>query len=286
MTEAEPLGAAAPHVRIQPAERWNPVGVADMRELWQARGLLAQLVRRDIRVRYAQTVLGAIWTVLQPLTSVAIFTLVFGLFARIPTDGVPYALIALTGLVPWMYFATVVAAASDSLVASRELITKIYFPRLVIPLAPILAGLVDLAIGLGVLLIAVLGWGTNALTASVLLLPLPLLVMVVATTGAGALATAVNAQYRDVRYVIPFVVQTGLFLSPVIYPLSVVPERLRLVLAINPMTGVIESMRAMLLGTGPLPWDVLAVSALSAVVLAIAGLTYFRHVEQLFADVV
>lgn len=285
MSTSAPVTGVA-HASIRPPGRWDLPGAADARELWQARNLLRQLVWRDIRVRYAQTVLGAAWTLLQPLATVGIFSLVFGIFAPIPTGAVPYALVALTGLVPWTYFATAVAASSDSLVASRDLLTKIYFPRLVIPLTPILAGLADLAIGLLVLVLGVIIWGTAPMTIAVLLLPAPLLVMVLAATGIGALATALNVQYRDIRYVIPFMVQIGLFLSPVIYPLAVVPEKLRLVLALNPMTGVIEAMRGILLQSGHVPWDVFAVSTLAAVAAAVAGVLYFRRVEQRFADVV
>lgn len=275
---------AAPAVRIVPAVRWPWPNGTDVRELWQYRALLWQLVRRDIRVRYAQTVLGAAWAVLQPVVSMAIFTAIFGYLARVPSGNVPYALMALAGLVPWTYFATVVAASSDSLLTNRELVTKIYFPRLIIPIAPILAGLVDLGIGLVVLLGAVLIWYPAGPGVELLLLPLPLIVMVIGATAIGVWATALNIQYRDVRYVIPFVLQTGLFLSPVIYPLAIVPDRFHAVAALNPMTGVIETLRAILLG-GAIPWPVLGVSSAAAMVLFLTGTAYFRRAEQLFADV-
>jgi lipopolysaccharide transport system permease protein len=214
----------------------------------------------------------------------AIFTVIFGYLARVPSGDAPYALMALAGLVPWTYFATVVAISSDSLLTNRELVTKIYFPRLVIPIAPILAGFVDLGIGLVVLLGAVLLWHPSGPGLALVLLPLPLIVMVIAATAIGVWATALNIQYRDVRYVIPFVLQTGLFLSPVIYPLEIVPDRFRTLAALNPMTGVIETLRAVLLG-GNVPWPVLGVSASTAVILFVTGAAYFRRAEQLFADV-
>lgn len=285
MTSAAPPHSVAQPTIIRPADRSPWPTLSDAREIWQNRGLLSQLVMRDIRVRYAQTLLGAAWAVLQPLVSMAIFWVIFGYFARMPSGPVPYALMALAGLVPWTYFATVVAASSESLLTSRELITKIYFPRLIIPLTPILAGLVDLAIGLVVLLAAVLIWQPSAIGPAVLLLPVPVAVIVLAAAGLGTWSTALNIQYRDVRYVIPFLLQTGLFVSPVIYPLAIAPERFHLLLALNPLTGAIEYLRVLVLGMQQPGWSVLATSAASAVVLFMSGIVYFRRVEQVFADV-
>jgi lipopolysaccharide transport system permease protein len=285
MTSSAPSGAGAQPVIIGPADRWPWPTLSDAREIWQYRDLLIQLVMRDIRVRYAQTLLGAAWAVLQPVVSMAIFWVIFGYFAGVPSGSVPYALMALGGLVPWTYFATVVAASSESLLASRELVTKIYFPRLIIPLAPILAGLIDLAIGTVVLLVAVLFWQPSALSPALLMLPLPVLMIVTAAAGLGIWSTALNIQYRDIRYIIPFVLQTGLFLSPVIYPLAIAPERYRLLFALNPLTGAIESLRALVLGMQYPGWSVVTVSTLSAVLLFATGVVYFRRVEQLFADV-
>jgi lipopolysaccharide transport system permease protein len=280
-----PARSVAQPIIIGPADRWPWPTLTDAREIWRFRGLLAQLVLRDIRVRYAQTLLGAAWAVLQPIVSMAIFWVIFGYFARLPSGPVPYALMALAGLVPWTYFATVVAASSESLLASRELITKIYFPRLIIPLAPIIAGLVDLAIGFVVLVAAVLLWHPSALSAAILLLPLPVALLVLAAAGLGTWSTALNIQYRDIRYVIPFLLQAGLFLSPVIYPLAIAPERFHVWLALNPLTGAIETVRALVLGAPQPEWTVVATSAASAVLLFGSSIVYFRRVEQLFADV-
>jgi lipopolysaccharide transport system permease protein len=277
--------ASAGRGLIVPADRWPWPSFADLRELWQFRGLLAQLVLRDIRVRYAQTVLGAAWTILQPLVSMAIFWIVFGYFAGMPSGEVPYALVALAGLVPWTYFATVVSASSDSLLASRDLITKVYFPRLIIPLAPILAGLVDLAIAFGVLLGAVLVWDPSRLSVVTLLVPLPVALIVLAAAGAGTWATALNIQYRDVRYAVPFLIQAGLFISPVIYPLEIVPDRWLLLFAMNPLVGGIELLRALVLDSPAPPVAVVLISSAAALALFSSGVVYFRRVEQYFADV-
>jgi lipopolysaccharide transport system permease protein len=277
--------ASAGRGLIAPADRWPWPSLADLRELWQFRGLLAQLVLRDIRVRYAQTVLGAAWTILQPLVSMAIFWIVFGYFAGMPSGEVPYALVALAGLVPWTYFATVVSASSDSLLASRDLITKVYFPRLIIPLAPILAGLVDLAIAFGVLVGAVLVWDPSRLSVATLLVPLPVALIVLAAAGAGTWATALNIQYRDVRYAVPFLIQAGLFISPVIYPLEIVPDRWLLLFAMNPLVGGIELLRALVLDSPAPPVAVVLISSAAALALFSSGVVYFRRVEQYFADV-
>lgn len=281
----EMTSASAGRGLIVPADRWPWPSFADLRELWQFRGLLAQLVLRDIRVRYAQTVLGAAWTILQPLVSMAIFWIVFGYFAGMPSGEVPYALVALAGLVPWTYFATVVSASSDSLLASRDLITKVYFPRLIIPLAPILAGLVDLAIAFGVLLGAVLVWDPSRLSVVTLLVPLPVALIVLAAAGAGTWATALNIQYRDVRYAVPFLIQAGLFISPVIYPLEIVPDRWLLLFAMNPLVGGIELLRALVLDSPAPPVAVVLISSAAALALFSSGVVYFRRVEQYFADV-
>lgn len=285
MKNALSKAAVERRVIIGPADQWPWPTLSEAREIWRYRGLLNQLVMRDIRVRYAQTLLGAAWAVLQPVVSMAIFWVIFGYFARIPSGNVPYPLMALAGLILWTYFATVVAASSESLLESRELITKIYFPRLIIPLAPVFAGLVDLAIGSAVLLVAVLIWQPSVIGPGILLLPLPVIVTMLAAAGLGTWSTALNIQYRDIRYVIPFLLQTGLFVSPVIYPLAIAPDRYKLLLALNPLTGAIESLRALVLGMPQPGWGVVAVSALSAVVLFVAGIVYFRRVEQLFADV-
>lgn len=284
MTWSVPVREPAAVVHIRAADTTG-LSIADVVELWRYRGLLLELVRRDIRVRYAQTVLGATWAVLQPVLSMIVLAIVFGAFAAMPSGPEPYALLVLAGIVPWTYFATVVGSASDSLLAGRELVTKVYFPRLIVPVAPVIAGLVDLAIGLVVLALFAAAWGyLPGWTA--LLLPLPIAVMLAAAAGIGTIAAALNVQYRDIRYVVPFALQTGLFLSPVIYPIAIVPERFVSLFALNPLTGVIEMTRAIVLGTDALPWQLFLTSAVSSALLLLLGLAYFRRVERLFADVV
>lgn len=271
-----------PHLVIEPAERWPRL---DMHELWAYRGLLFFLVWRDVRVRYAQTVLGAAWAVLQPVLSMVVFTVIFGRFAKIPSDGVPYSLFSLAALVPWTYFSTAFTGASNSLVASTSLITKVYFPRLIIPVAPVVAGLVDFAIGVAILVLMMFGYRVTPAPASLLVVPLLVVVMMLTATGVGCWLSALNIQYRDVKYVVPFLAQVWMYASPVVYPLSLVPARWRTLYGLNPLAGVIEGFRAALLGTGTVPWSVIGVSVLSSVVLCCTGAVYFRHTERVFADV-
>jgi lipopolysaccharide transport system permease protein len=274
--------AALPVLVIEPARRWQPV---DVRELWAYRGLFWYLVWRDVQVRYAQTVLGAGWAILQPVLTMLVFTLVFGRFAGIPSDGVPYAVFSLAALVPWTYFSAALTGASTSLVSSSNLISKVYFPRLVIPFAPVLAGLVDLAIGLVLLLLVMLGFGLVPGGAALAALPVLLLAMMMTVAGAGCWLAALNIRYRDVKYVTPFLVQVWMYASPIVYPMSIVPEAYRPVYALNPMAGVIEGFRSTLLGTAPLSWPTTALSLLSAGVLFLTGTFYFRRTERTFADV-
>jgi lipopolysaccharide transport system permease protein len=276
------MAAAAPTLVIEPSGRFPRVG---LRELWAYRGLFWFLVWRDVKVRYAQTVLGAAWAVLQPVLTMAIFAVIFGAFARIPSDGVPYPLFALAALVPWTYFSTALAGASGSLTASTGLITKVYFPRLVIPFAAVLAGLLDLAIGLAVLAVAMLAYGVAPSPAFLGVLPVALAALVLTVAGAGCALAALNIQYRDVKFVVPFLVQVWMYASPVIYPTSMVPARYRGLYAMNPLVGVIEALRAALLGTGPVPWPMLGQSLAVGAALCAAGTLYFRRTERTFADV-
>lgn len=271
-----------PTLIIEPSTRFPRV---DLRELWAYRGLFFFLVWRDIKVRYAQTVLGAGWAVLQPVLTMLVFTVVFGWLARIPSDGVPYPLFSLAALVPWTYFSTALSGASTSLVSSTNLLTKVYFPRLVIPFAPVLAGLVDFAIAFAVLLLMMLGYGVTPSASAVVLIPLLLLVMVMTAAGIGCWLAALNIQYRDFRYVVPFLVQVWMYASPIVYPASLVPDRFRPAYALNPMVGVIEGFRSVLLGTGAVAWSTIGVSALTAVVLFVFGALYFRRTERIFADI-
>jgi lipopolysaccharide transport system permease protein len=284
MTRAPALTAAPAGtvVRVAPVGAWPGF---DLPELWAYRGLLRFLVWREVRVRYAQTVLGAAWAVVQPLLTMAVFTIVFGRFARIPSDGRPYWIFALVALVPWSYLSTAVTSASGSLVTNTNLVTKVYFPRLVIPAAPVIAGLLDLAIALLLLLLAMVAFGMVPQPQAVVLVPLLVCLMMLTAMGVGSLFGALNIQYRDVKHVMPFVVQVWMFASPIAYPLSLVPDRYRLAYALNPMVGVVEGFRTALLGSGTLRPAELALSGASAVALFALGTLYFRHTERFFADV-
>jgi lipopolysaccharide transport system permease protein len=273
-------GGDMPVLLIRPSRRWPRI---DVRELWAYRGLFYFLVWRDLKVRYAQTVLGIGWAVLQPLLSTVIFTVIFGRFARVPSDGYPYAVFTLAAMVPWTFFSTAISSAASSLVSNTNLVTKVYFPRLVIPFAAVLAGLVDFTIGLVLVMLVMLGYGV-ALSSSIVLLPLALTVVVLTAGGVGCWLSALNIQYRDIKHLTPFLVQIWMYASPVVYPLSLIPERFRLVYALNPMAGAIDAFRAALIGS-PLSGRVLLVSATSAVVLFVTGALYFRRTERLFADV-
>jgi len=266
---------------IEPKRGW--VGL-DLQEVWRYRELLYFLALREIQLRYKQTVLGAAWAILQPLLAMVVFTLIFSKVAKIPSDGVPYAIFSYCALVPWTYFANALSLSGNSLVGSANLISKVYFPRLIIPGASVLAGTLDFGIAFLVLLGMMLyygiapGWG-------VLLVPLLLLMTMGVALGVGLWLSAMNVQYRDVRYAIPFMIQLWMFATPIVYPLSLVPERYRSLVALNPMAGIIEGYRAAMLGR-PFQWDALAMAAVLCVLLLVAGAFYFRRVEKTFADVI
>ena len=270
-----------PTVIIEPSGPWPRI---DLRELWAYRNLFLFLVWRDIKVRYAQTVLGAGWAIIQPVLAMVVFTLIFGNFAKIPSDGVPYPVFSLAALVPWIYFSTALTTASNSLIANPNLITKVYLPRLVIPFAPVLAGLVDFAIALVILFAMMLAFGIVP-SSGVAVLPILVLIMMMAAAGIGCLLAALNVQYRDVKHIVPFLVQVLMFASPIVYPMSLVPEAYRVAYALNPMAGVIEGFRSVLLGTNSISWSLLSVSAVSSVVFLTIGALYFRRMERVFADV-
>ena len=257
----------------------------DLRAVWDYRELLFFLVWRDIKVRYKQTLIGAAWAILQPLLTMVIFTIVFGTFAKIPSDGLPYSIFAYAALLPWQYFAQAISHSSDSLVSSANLITKVYFPRLIMPLAAAVAPLVDFAIAF-VILLGMLVWFGIAPTWGVLALPLFLLLALVTALAVGLWLSALNVTYRDVRYTIPFLVQFWLYASPVAYPVSLVPERWRLLYSLNPMAGVIEGFRWALLGKASPDFGVMAVSTAVVLALLLGGLVYFTRMERTFADVV
>lgn len=281
MSVARATPAAPPRVVIAATSGWRAL---DLRELWRFRELVYFLALRDIKVRYKQTALGVAWVLLQPLVAMGIFSIVFG--ARgLTTDGVPYPLFVLSGLVPWFYFANATSGASGSIVGNTQLISKVYFPRLAIPLAAVVGNLVDFAIGLllAIVLAIVLGG-----TLGVQLLALPLLVLLVVLTALGVSVwlSALDVQYRDVRYAVPFLIQVWLFATPVIYGSGDVPAAWRPILSLNPMTGVIAAFRWSLLGRGDLPLAALGSSLGLVLVLLVTGLLYFRRMERTFADVI
>jgi lipopolysaccharide transport system permease protein len=272
----------ARHTHIAPAPAWPALGLAELRS---HRGLFFFLVWRDVKVRYAQTVLGVAWAVIQPVFTMLVFTLVFGRFARIPSDGAPYAVFSLAALVPWTYFSSALGGASNSLVGSTNLITKVYFPRLVIPAAPLLAGLIDFAIAFAVLLVVLLASGIAPSPLALIVLPVLLVIMMATAGGVGCWLAALHVRYRDVKYVTAFLLQIWMYVSPVVYPSSVVPERYRWLTNLNPMVAVIDGFRAVLIGRTAVPWLAIGRAAVIAVGLLLAGAMYFRRAERTFADV-
>ena len=244
-------------------------------ELWQYRDLFFFLVWRDIKTRYAQSILGIGWAVIQPVFSMVVFTIVFGRLAEVNSEGVPYAIFSYTALVPWTYFSSSLTSSSSSLITSKNLITKVYFPRLVIPIAPVLAKLIDFGISFLILLGLMVWYGVSP-TLGALLVPLFVVLMMLTAAGVGMWLTALSIQYRDIRYGSNFFVQLLMYASPVIYATSAIPERYQILYALNPMVGVIEGFRAVLLGTRVIPWDFLGVGTLMAVVFFISRALYLR----------
>jgi lipopolysaccharide transport system permease protein len=253
------------------------------KELWQHRELLYFLTWRDIKVRYKQTVLGLVWVVIQPLAIALTLTLFLGRLVKVPSEGLPYLVFAYSGMVVWQLFANALTESSNSLLANERLITKVYFPRLIVPLSAVLASLLDFTIGLFVLVLFLIYYRI-APAVTVFLLPLMVVLAVIASLGVGLWLSALNVKYRDVRYTVTFLVQFWFLATPVAYPTSVVPERWRVLYGLNPMVGVVEGFRWVLRGAGPAPVLLLLVSACVAVTLLMSGLYYFRRTEDTFAD--
>jgi len=280
--------AEAPTVIIRPSTGWISL---KLKELWDYRELVYFLVWRDVKVRYKQTVLGAAWAILQPLLAMVVFTVFFGKLASIGSDGLPYPIFSYAGLLPWTFFAQGLTQSSDSLVGSANLLKKVYFPRLVLPAASVLAGVVDFAIAFVVLLGMMVFYGVYP-SLTVLFLPLLLLLAFTTALGVGMWLSALNVQYRDVRYVVPFFVQIWLFVTPVIYPASRVTSKLHelglpaWIYGLNPMAGVVEGFRWAMLGTGTRPGPVILASSAISAFLLVSGAFYFRRMERSFADVV
>lgn len=280
------LGAPAvpsrEHVHIEPSHGWVSL---QLRELWRFRELLYFLTWRDIKVRYKQTVLGVLWAIIQPVISMVIFTFIFGRVARLGPDGIPYAPWNFAGLVPWLLFSGSLSSAAGSLVSSSNLITKVYFPRLVIPISSILSGVVDFGIQMLILFAMLLIFPVNPQPAAILLLPLFMLLALVTALGVGLWLSALNVQYRDIRYIVPFLVQIWFYVTPIVYSSEQLSEPWISLYGLNPMAGVVEGFRWALIGTNP-PGGMMIVSAIMAVIILITGAFYFRKMEKNFADII
>jgi len=270
-----------PLVTIRSQQSWTALELGD---LWRYRELLFLLTWRDIKVRYAQTVLGASWAVIQPILTMVIFSVIFGQLAKLPSDGIPYPIFTYTALLPWQLFSFALINSSQSLVGSQNLVSKVYFPRLVIPIASVLPGLVDFAISF-LVLIGMLIYYQIPLTPRILTLPLFLLLAVMSALAVGLWLSALNVEYRDIRYVVPFMTLFWQYATPVAYSASLIPEKWRLLYGLNPMTGVVEGFRWALLGTGRVDGMVL-ISVVIIVIILFSGLAYFKRMEANFADVI
>ena len=269
-------------IRIQPSRGWISL---KFKELWEYHELLYFLTWRDIKVRYKQTVLGGAWAIIQPFFTMVIYSLFFGKLAKIPSDGIPYPIFSFAALVPWTFFANGLSQSSNSLVGSANLIKKVYFPRLIVPISSVISGGIDFLIAFGVLLVMMFYYGILP-TSNIIYLPSLILLAFVTSLGVGLWLSAMNVQFRDVRYAVPFLVQAWMFASPIAYPSSLLSEPWPTVYALNPMVGVVEGFRWALLGTNTAPGPIIVVSSLAAIVILISGAYYFRRMEKTFADVV
>lgn len=277
-----PSSSDLPVVRIEPARGWMPLR---LRELWEYRELLYFLTWRDIKVRYKQTLLGASWAIIQPFFTMLVFSLFFGRLAKVPSDGIPYPIFAYAALVPWTFFANALTQSSNSLVQGSNLIKKVYFPRLALPISTVLGGVVDFVLAFSVLLLMMVYYGITP-TGNIVFLPFLLLLAFATSLGVGLWLSAMNVRYRDVRYAVPFLTQFWMFATPVAYSSTLLDEPWRTVYGINPMVGVVEGFRWALVGTDTAPGPIIAVSTLVAVAILVSGAFYFRRMEKTFADVV
>jgi homopolymeric O-antigen transport system permease protein len=273
--------ASRPIITIEPATRWGRLG---LRELWTHRELLKVLTERDIKVRYKQTVLGFAWAILQPFMMMVVFSIFFGHFAKMPSDGLPYPIFAYAGLLPWTFFSTAVANSSQSLVNSSNLISKVYFPRLIVPFAVVCAGLVDFVIAGSFLILMMfyygIGWSWQLVLA-----PFFTVCVLLTALGVGTFLSSLTVAYRDFRFVVPFLIQFWMFATPIAFPLSIVPEQWQWLLLLNPMTGVIGGFRSCFLGQ-PVDWPTVLTAFAGSLVLFVLGVLYFKSVERRFADIV
>jgi lipopolysaccharide transport system permease protein len=274
--------SAMPVVEIRPSKGWMAL---KLRELWEYRELLYFLAWREVKVRYKQTAIGAAWAILQPLLTMLIFSLFFGRLAKMPSDGVPYPLFSLAGLAPWTFFSNGLTQCSNSLVGNANLITKVYFPRLTVPIAAILSGVVDFGLSFLLLIGLAVYYGVKP-SANIIWLPVFCLMALVTALGAGLWLSALNVEYRDVRYVVPFLVQFWMFGTPIAYATSIVPEKWRVLYGLNPMVGVVDGFRWGMLGGSSAPGPLIWASTAMSLVMLVSGAFYFRRMETTFADVV
>ena len=270
-----------PVVVLRPRSGWQLV---DWKELRDYRDLFFFLIWRSVKVRYAQSAVGVGWAVIQPIASMVVFTVIFGRLVNVNSDGRAYAVFAFAALVPWTYFSNALTQATNSLTKNANVISKVYFPRLIVPLSEVAARLVDFAIAFLILIILLLAYG-QVPNAGILALPLLIAIMIATAAGLGLGLTALSIQYRDVNHAVGFAIHLLMYAAPVVYSVSIIPERFRLLYALNPMVGVIEGFRSALLGTRPMPWDLIGVGSIVAIAVAFVGLMYFRRKERLFADV-
>jgi lipopolysaccharide transport system permease protein len=278
----EKPGLSGPQIKIVPTKGWVSLKLG---ELFAYRELLYFLMMRDVKVRYRQTLLGGLWAILQPFLTMVIFSIIFGRVAKMPSDGIPYPIFSYAALVPWTFFANGLTQASNSVVSSANLVKKIYFPRLAIPIASILARTVDFAFSFAVLILLMFYYGLTP-TINIVWLPLLLLLAFMTSLGVSFWLSAMNVQYRDVKQIIPFLVQIWLFATPIVYPSSMLGEGWRIVYAVNPMVGVVEGFRWALLGLDTAPGPMIIVSSIMAVIVLISGAFYFRRMEKNFADII
>lgn len=268
---------------IRPKNKWWKF---DFKEFWSYRDLFYFLTWRDIKVKYKQTIVGAAWAIFQPFITMVIFSIFFGKLAQIPSDGIPYPIFVYTGLLFWNLFNSGLGGASNSFLGNERIITKVYFPRIILPISAIITFIVDFAIASLILVGMMFYYQYVPSLIGLLLIPLLIFMTVLSAVGIGLLFASVNVKYRDVRYVLPFFIQMLMFLTPVIYPVSVAPERFQWILGLNPMSGVIDTARAGLLGTGVINWELLAISGISLIIYCVVGYFFFKKVERYFADII
>ncbi len=271
-----------PLTHIKPKKGWQLI---DFKELKEYRDLFYFLVVKEIKIRYKQTVLGGLWAIIQPFFSMIVFTLFFGKLAKLPSDGVPYPIFNFTAMVAWTYFANAITGSGNSLIGNTQLLSKVYFPRIIIPLTPVLAGLLDFSISF-IMLIGMMLYFNIYPTSMIFLLPFLVVLMMFTASGVGTFLAALNAKYRDIRYIIPFLVQLWMFASPIVYSTTMIPEKYRLIYGLNPLVGVIEGFRSILLNTGVFPTQMVLSSTFMSLILFIIGISYFKQIERYFADII